>query len=32
MRKLIDRLCDWLCAKFGLCICFDGNLMDAEDC
>jgi hypothetical protein len=31
MRKIIDRLCDWLCACLGLCICFDGNLMDAED-
>ena len=26
-RKLIDRLCDWLCARIGLCICLDGNLM-----
>ena len=30
-RKLIDRLCDWLCDRLGLCICLDGNLMDAED-
>lgn len=27
MRKLLDRLLDWLCDHVGLCIKFDGNLM-----
>jgi hypothetical protein len=31
-RKAIDKLLDWICARIGLRLCFDGNLMDAEDC
>ena len=32
MTRLIDRLLCWLCDRIGLRLCFDGNLMDAEDC
>ena len=30
MRKLIDRLMDWLCARLGLCIDLGGNLMGPD--
>lgn len=26
MRKLLDYFLDWLCARLGLCLCFDGDL------
>lgn len=25
--RLLNRFLDWLCARIGLCITFDGNLM-----
>lgn len=27
MRRLLERLADWICARIGLTITFDGNLM-----
>ena len=26
MQRLIDRFLDWLCARVGLCLRFDGDL------
>lgn len=27
MRRWIDRLLDWVCSRFDLCIRFDGDLL-----
>ena len=27
MRRLVDRVLDWLCGRVGLRLCFDGNLI-----